>query len=237
MEEKRTKLYNLKTTFFTNPVIFFFLCYQIPFTHSLSPLLGVHPLDVEYFASQVIKCKDGSNSFTRDRLNDNFCDCLDGTDEPGTSACPRGKFYCRNVGSTPRFIFSSRVNDRICVSHGLASEVPAFILNDSVQLSLSYTIHFEICEMNFVDCCDGSDEYDSGVTCANRCIMGGNLEYKFGSHISSVSTDKSTDRVISEDLFERAKGVPSLKEGDIVEEFCNRPYCSIVLIYQISILS
>lgn len=32
----------------------------------------------------------------------------------GTSACPRGKFYCRNAGSTPNFIFSSRVNDQIC---------------------------------------------------------------------------------------------------------------------------
>lgn len=81
---------------------------------SLSPLLGIHPLDEKYFGSQVIKCKDGSKSFSRDRLNDNFCDCLDGTDEPGTSACPSGKFYCRNAGSTPKFIFSSRVNDQIC---------------------------------------------------------------------------------------------------------------------------
>lgn len=32
----------------------------------------------------------------------------------GTSACPAGKFYCRNVGSIPRFIFSSHVNDRFC---------------------------------------------------------------------------------------------------------------------------
>jgi hypothetical protein len=39
--------------------------------------------DEKYFGSQVIKCKDGSKSFSRDRLNDNFCDCLDGTDEPG----------------------------------------------------------------------------------------------------------------------------------------------------------
>ncbi|MBA0592249.1 hypothetical protein Gorai_009233, partial [Gossypium raimondii] len=32
----------------------------------------------------------------------------------GTSACPAGKFYCRNVGSIPQFIFSSRVNDHFC---------------------------------------------------------------------------------------------------------------------------
>ncbi|XP_016478067.1 glucosidase 2 subunit beta isoform X1 [Nicotiana tabacum] len=76
--------------------------------------LGIHPLDEKYYGLEVIKCKDGSNSFTKDRLNDDFCDCLDGTDEPGTAACPAGKFYCRNVGSTPKFMFSSRVNDNIC---------------------------------------------------------------------------------------------------------------------------
>ncbi|XP_010327088.1 glucosidase 2 subunit beta [Solanum lycopersicum] len=76
--------------------------------------IGIHPLDEKYYASDVIKCKDGSNSFTIDRLNDDFCDCIDGTDEPGTAACPSGKFYCRNVGSTPKFLFSSRVNDDIC---------------------------------------------------------------------------------------------------------------------------
>ncbi|CAL1394135.1 unnamed protein product [Linum trigynum] len=96
-----------------------FLCYfhflaPSSAVRSLPTLLGVHPLDERYFALAVIKCKDGSDSFSRDRLNDDFCDCVDGTDEPGTSACPRGKFYCRNVGSTPMFIFSSRVNDQVC---------------------------------------------------------------------------------------------------------------------------
>ncbi|CAL9011791.1 unnamed protein product [Prunus brigantina] len=94
----------------------FLLASSLTIVHSLSkpPLLGVHPLDEQYFASEVIKCKDNSKSFTRDRLNDNFCDCVDGTDEPGTSACPAGKFYCRNIGSTPQFLFSSRVNDHFC---------------------------------------------------------------------------------------------------------------------------
>ncbi|KOM50100.1 hypothetical protein LR48_Vigan08g092700 [Vigna angularis] len=71
-------------------------------------------MDEKYYSSEVIKCKDGSKSFTRDRLNDNFCDCPDGTDEPGTSACPSAKFYCRNLGSKPQFIVSSHVNDHFC---------------------------------------------------------------------------------------------------------------------------
>ncbi|XP_010506062.1 PREDICTED: glucosidase 2 subunit beta-like [Camelina sativa] len=93
------------------------LCSLLAFVVSVastSPLVGVHPLDEKYFESDIIRCKDGSKSFHRDRLNDNFCDCLDGTDEPGTSACPNGKFYCRNIGSSPKFVYSSRVNDGIC---------------------------------------------------------------------------------------------------------------------------
>lgn len=45
-------------------------------------------LDEKYFESDIIRCKDGSKSFPRDRLNDNFCDCLDGTDEPGNHPLP-----------------------------------------------------------------------------------------------------------------------------------------------------
>ncbi|XP_074577108.1 glucosidase 2 subunit beta-like [Curcuma longa] len=76
--------------------------------------LGIAPQDEGYYKSDVIKCKDGSKKFTKQQLNDEFCDCLDGTDEPGTSACPEGKFYCRNSGHIPQMIFSSRVNDGLC---------------------------------------------------------------------------------------------------------------------------
>ncbi|KAF6147731.1 hypothetical protein GIB67_006704 [Kingdonia uniflora] len=76
--------------------------------------LGIRPEDLKYFKSDFIKCKDGSKKFSKAQLNDDFCDCPDGTDEPGTSACPGGKFYCQNAGHTPRLLFSSRVNDGIC---------------------------------------------------------------------------------------------------------------------------
>lgn len=49
------------------------------------------------------------------KVNDNFCDCpLDGTDEPGTSACQTGSFTCQNNGFQSILIPSSRVDDGIC---------------------------------------------------------------------------------------------------------------------------
>lgn len=81
---------------------------------STPALFGIDPQEKGYYESKKIMCKDGSKSFSRDRLNDDFCDCADGTDEPGTSACPEGKFYCTNTGHAPILMSSSRVNDGIC---------------------------------------------------------------------------------------------------------------------------
>ncbi|XP_052114577.1 glucosidase 2 subunit beta isoform X2 [Arachis duranensis] len=101
-------------------------------------LLGVHPLDEKYYSSEVIKCKDGSKSFSKDRLNDNFCDCPDGTDEP---ACSAGKFYCRNLGSKPQFIFSSHVNDLFCGKQFLLDGVFLFHVYLSKLLFQVYLLY------------------------------------------------------------------------------------------------
>ncbi|KAG6737948.1 hypothetical protein POTOM_059480 [Populus tomentosa] len=263
---------------------------------SLSPLLGIHPLDEKYFGSQVIKCKDGSKSFSRDRLNDNFCDCLDGTDEPGTSACPSGKFYCRNAGSTPKFIFSSRVNDQICgkkrsgtAFFGFRSQSNYhFVRHSSESLLLmdylpcQYTRHDYDCQflqlydllariasyfhgllknsdgvshgggtvlgfpfffvlllliigfgsnglaciqvikirVALLNCCDGSDEYGSGINCPNTCVMGGDLEYKAGNYISHIDMKESKRGLILEELFQKARGIFSNETPKII------PRCS-----------
>ncbi len=89
-------------------------------------------------------CDSNTRTIAITSVNDDYCDCDDGTDEPGTSACAGAGeaattkgMYCVNRGSTPTRVPSSRVNDGVC------------------------------------DCCDGSDEYDAaqngGVVCENTC--------------------------------------------------------------------
>lgn len=48
------------------------------------------------------------------QVNDDICDCPDGSDEPGTAACPGNVFHCANVGHISGKLPSNRVNDGVC---------------------------------------------------------------------------------------------------------------------------
>eukprot|EP01048_Picozoa_sp_COSAG05_P006504 COSAG05_NODE_424_length_9929_cov_25.816378_1_plen_593_part_00 len=91
------------------------------------PLRGVPPRDrVRYPAvgqpcgdfsckAGQFQCFDAERSIPAAHINDGYCDCGDGSDEPSTGACAGvGRFFCANRGHSPRFIPSSRVGDGIC---------------------------------------------------------------------------------------------------------------------------
>lgn len=67
-----------------------------------------------YDPTRDFTCLDDSNTIPFHFVNDDFCDCLDGSDEPGTSACLNGVFYCTNLGFVGKNIPSSWVNDGVC---------------------------------------------------------------------------------------------------------------------------
>jgi protein kinase C substrate 80K-H len=83
-------------------------------------LVGVDPEDETYRSlkpGDTFICSDGSVAAVPfERLNDGFCDCRDGSDEPGTGVCQGdgGRFFCPNTGFEPQRLFASRVNDGIC---------------------------------------------------------------------------------------------------------------------------
>lgn len=67
-------------------------------------LLSDYP-DENYYktSSNTIKCKDGSKKFAKTQLNDDYCDCPDGTDEPGFHSSLICLYVCNGIYS---FYFS-----------------------------------------------------------------------------------------------------------------------------------
>ncbi|XXQ35923.1 Glucosidase II beta subunit-like [Plasmodiophora brassicae] len=64
-------------------------------------------------AEPPFRCGDGATVIDGDRVNDDYCDCPDGSDETGTSACShiRGvRFRCSDALSIP----ASMVGDGVC---------------------------------------------------------------------------------------------------------------------------
>uniref|UniRef100_A0A1X7TLQ0 Glucosidase 2 subunit beta n=1 Tax=Amphimedon queenslandica TaxID=400682 RepID=A0A1X7TLQ0_AMPQE len=94
----------------------FYFCLLLLFGSSLAT--SIHGVSLEkasfYVPGKSFTCLDGSDTIPFKYVNDDYCDCADGSDEPGTSACPDNLFYCPNKGHKASYLLSSRVNDKIC---------------------------------------------------------------------------------------------------------------------------
>lgn len=93
---------------------------------------GVDPGTQNIYLTEKFKCIDGNGYGL---VNDDYCDCIDGSDEPGTNACYDGKFYCQNEGYLSTFIPSWLVSDGICECCDGSDEVEGLCENTCQERS------------------------------------------------------------------------------------------------------
>ncbi|KAI0057754.1 hypothetical protein BV25DRAFT_1352121 [Artomyces pyxidatus] len=116
--------------------------YARPQTHGVAPALLPR---YSPSAQKTWTCLDGSKDIPWASVNDDYCDCADGSDEPGTSACPNTSFYCVNEGHIGSTISSTRVNDGLCEKECCdGSDEPAGVCaNTCKEVGESYRKEYE----------------------------------------------------------------------------------------------
>ncbi len=140
-----------------------------------------------YQSGETFACIDNpSIKIKSSQINDNSCDCPDGSDEPGTAACshldslsPEQPLPGSVTGSTKT---ANALPGFWCVNEGhIGSYIPFSYVNDG------------ICDYDL--CCDGSEEFShvGGVKCENRCAAIGK-EYREAEEKKRQSKERSAKK-------------------------------------------
>ncbi|GJJ07576.1 hypothetical protein Clacol_001779 [Clathrus columnatus] len=112
---------------------------RIPQTHGVPPEL-LSSYKPPSSGQSGWTCLDGSSIIPWSAVNDDYCDCNDGSDEPGTSACVGTTFYCVNQGHIGAKIPSTRVNDGLCEQECCdgSDEAPGVCPNKCIEIGETY---------------------------------------------------------------------------------------------------
>ncbi|KAK4223725.1 putative glucosidase 2 subunit beta precursor [Podospora fimiseda] len=149
---------------------------------------GVGPEFVKFYENKSTFTCIGNPSITlkTSQINDNSCDCPDGSDEPGTAACahldplsPQQPLPGSVTGTTNT---TAALRGFWCANDGhIGSYLPFMYVNDGV------------CDYDL--CCDGSDEaaHVGGVKCENKCAAIGK-EYRRVEEERRQSKERSAKR-------------------------------------------
>ncbi|UNI22819.1 hypothetical protein JDV02_008673 [Purpureocillium takamizusanense] len=174
---------------------------------------GVGPEFESYYVSKTeFTCiTDASIKLSWDRVNDNTCDCPDGSDEPGTAACayldplsPQQPLPGSPSGSTST---KNALPGFWCPNKGhIGSYVPFVYVNDGV------------CDYDL--CCDGAEEFAGvgGTKCENRCVEIGkehrNLEEEKRKNMEKAEKKRKTMAKEAKELRRRVE----VRLADLVDE-------------------
>ena len=152
-------------------------------------LRGVDPAKSAAYLGDDFRCDGGTTVIHKSKVNDEYCDCKDGTDEPGASRvaaratiatlpvparrpAPRAsRFPVRATShqhlASPRLLTHLPRPPRLPSGTSACINGRFFCRNRGHQSEHvpSSRVNDGVC-----DCCDGSDERDGATTCANRYV-------------------------------------------------------------------
>ncbi|OCH95878.1 endoplasmic reticulum protein [Obba rivulosa] len=114
-------------------------------THGVSPALLSRYVPSTVGSEKTWSCLNGSKTIPWAAVNDDYCDCPDGSDEPGTGACSNTVFYCQNEGHIGARIPSSRVRDGLCEPECCdgSDELPGVCKNTCKEVGAAYRAKVE----------------------------------------------------------------------------------------------
>jgi protein kinase C substrate 80K-H len=100
---------------------------------------GVSDRLLKHYVGDVFVCLDRSNDIPASFVNDDFCDCADGSDEPGTSACEY-VFHCADSTFGDVQISTSKLGDGVCDCCDGSDEAEAVCPNTCSALTAPMTL-------------------------------------------------------------------------------------------------